>query len=323
MDAKKIKEIIKPNKKKKKICLITLLIAIISIFIGTYIDRDRNVIPKDYHELIYKEIDKEKEYVKVNITSIFAFAKKDNLIYYFITDENNYLYIARITDNTYKRIEELYKEDNNNFKYELKGYIFKIPNDIIEIAINSYNKEYNEEILTEDNINDYVGECYIDEIVTPYTSISATFIGIGIAFFITSIVIFIIIIINSINSLIRKRKYNMDDVYSELSKPNTLEYPNIYLTDKYLISNLNSFMVFTYDDFIWLYNEKRKINGIYIGTYLKGITKNKKIYYLGYTRNKEEFFEDVMYKSYQKNNNILIGYTSENQKKYRSIKNNK
>ena len=49
----------------------------------------------------------------------------------------------------------------------------------------------------------------------------------------------------------------------------------------------------------------------------KGITTKKKVYYLGYTKNKEEFFEEVMNKAYQKNNNLLIGFTGENQKKYK------
>ena len=35
------------------------------------------------------------------------------------------------------------------------------------------------------------------------------------------------------------------------------------------------------------------------------------------TKNKEEFFEEVMNKAYQKNNNLLIGFTGENQKKYK------
>lgn len=318
MDSNKIKKIIKPNRKRRLICLISLIVAIVFICVGAYIDRDRSLTPKDYHELIANNLDKENEYVKLNITSLFSFAKKgDSLYYYFVSDEDNYLYIARITEETYKKLEDLYKQDNENFSYELKGYIFKIPDDIKELAISSYNKEYNENILNSANLNDYVGECYLDETLTPYTTVSAIFVGVGVGLIIFSLVLFIINLVNTINSKVRMRKYDINEIKSELAKETTLEYPNIYLTDKYIISNLNGLLVFNYDDFVWLYNEKRRINGIYVGTYLKGITTKKKVYYLGYTKNKEEFFEEVMNKAYQKNNNLLIGFTGENQKKYK------
>lgn len=312
MDSKQITII---NKKSILISFILILISLIFTCISSYIDRDKSITPLNYRELINTNQDKENEYVSINITSIFPIKKNNFLNYYFVSDKNNNLYIARLNKNTYQKLEDSYKKDAT-FSYELKGYIFKISSDIKKTAITSYNETYGSEILSDNNFYNYVGNCYIDESRTPYSNISMFLIMSASVLIVISLLLIIVFIINLVKSKINLRKYNINEIKNELDNINILKYENLFLTDKYIISNLMGLRIFTYDNFVWLYNEKRKILGISFGMYLKGITTNKKVYYLGYTKEKNEIFKAAMDKAYLKNNHILIGKTKENKEKY-------
>ena len=97
-----------------------------------------NPKPIEYYDLAIHNAEKEYEYVTVTIEYICSFARKEdyNFTYYFIVDENDLIYIARISDETYKKIEDAYNEQQENFSYELEGYIFNIESDVKNFIIN-------------------------------------------------------------------------------------------------------------------------------------------------------------------------------------------
>ena len=65
--------------------------------------------------------------------------------YYIVGDENN-AYIAKLTVDTFNKIESAIDEQGENFSYELKGYIYAIPDEVKKLAIERV-KEYSEEDL--------------------------------------------------------------------------------------------------------------------------------------------------------------------------------
>lgn len=260
------KKILKNSKKPLLIAIILILISVVLFSIAGYLDscRERELIAKNYNELIYYEKDVEKEYVEVEIVDIpygFATEENDNVTrkYYFVFDEYDFMYIVRLTDNTYTKLENMYNENPEEFSYVLKGYIFEDSTELKQLAISAYNEAMEEEIVNNENFRLYFGNTYLDEILTPYTNISALLLGLGIGIDILAFVFLIFYIVGGIKLKLSLKKYYKDDLEYELSKTTTLAYEkaNIYLTDKYIISKTMGLTVIEYNELVWLYNEKR------------------------------------------------------------------
>ena len=235
------------------------------------------------------------------------------------------MYIVRLTDNTYTKLENMYNENPEEFSYVLKGYIFEDSTELKQLAISAYNEAMEEEIVNNENFRLYFGNTYLDEILTPYTNISALLLGLGIGIDILAFVFLIFYIVGGIKLKLSLKKYYKDDLEYELSKTTTLAYEkaNIYLTDKYIISKTMGLTVIEYNELVWLYNEKRSYNGILVGITLIGYKNNNKRYGLASVYLNEELLIEIMNKIKDKNPSIMIGYTEENQRNYKEIKNNR
>ena len=83
--------------------------------------------------------------------------------------------------------------------------------------------------------------------------------------------------------------------------------------------------VLEYNELAWLYNEKRRVNGIPTTINLKGFT-SKKVYELAEVSaygEGENLLIEIMNKIQEKNPQIMLGVTKENQESYKEIKKNK
>lgn len=324
-----IEKIFKP----KKILLIIGL-AILAIAIGLIVAgciTNKNKYDKEeaqvYNDLIAANKDKEEMLVELEITEIpYLFATKEEKSskenYYFAIDEHNYWYIVRLTENTFKKIEEQYNADKENFKYTLKGYIYNDPSELKRLAISAYNENLSEnaEKLTTTNFREYLGSTYLDETKTPFDSTATTFIGVGIGVAIISLIFLIIYISQATKVKSTLKKYNIEDLKDALSNCNMEEYKkqSIYLTNKYLISTLNGLDVFEYKDILWIYNEKRKQNGVSLGVWLMVCTADRKRIQVGRAQ-KDDILIEIMTKIKEKNQDILVGFTGDNNKQYKEL----
>lgn len=326
------KKILKNSKVPLLIAIIIIVISIVLFIASVKLDSQgqQELVAKDYNELIAYGQDVENEYVEVTITDIpygFAEEEDENVTrnYYFVFDEYDYMYIVRLTDSTYKMLENKYIENPEEFSYTLKGYIFEDPAELKELAIEAYNEAVEEEVVNDENFRIYFGNTYLDETLTPYTDISAMLIGIGVGIDVIAFVLLIVYIIGTVKSKSALKKYDKEDLEYELEKASTVAYKksNIYLTDKYIISKVVGLTVLEYNELVWLYNEKRRQNGIPVGTYLIGYTEKKKRYQLASTYNDENLLNEIMIKIKEKNSLVMLGYTKENQEKYKEIKKNK
>lgn len=324
-----IEKIFKP----KKILLIIGL-AILAIAIGLIIAgciTNKNKYDKEeaqvYNDLIAANKDKEEMFVELEISEIpYLFATKEEKSskqkFYFAIDEHNYWYIVRLTDKTYEKLEEQYNADKENFKYTLKGYIYDDPSELKRLAISAYNENLEEsaEKLTTTNFKDYLGSTYLDETKTPFDSTATIFIGVGIGTAVISLIFLIIYISQATKVKSTLKKYNIEDLKEALSNCNMEEYKkqSIYLTNKYLISTLNGLDVFEYKDILWIYNEKRKQNGVSLGVWLMVCTADRKRIQVGRAQ-KDDILIEIMTKIKEKNQDILVGFTGDNNKQYKEL----
>lgn len=324
-----IEKIFKP----KKILLIIGL-AILAIAIGLIIAgciTNKNKYDKEeaqvYNDLIAANKDKEEMFVELEISEIpYLFATKEEKSskqkFYFAIDEHNYWYIVRLTDKTYEKLEEQYNADKENFKYTLKGYIYDDPSELKRLAISAYNENLEEsaEKLTTTNFKDYLGSTYLDETKTPFDGTASTFIGVGIGAAIISAIFLIIYISQATKVKSTLKKYDIEDLKDALNNCNMEEYKkqSIYLTNKYLISTLNGLDVFEYKDILWIYNEKRKQNGVSLGVWLMVCTADRKRIQVGRAQ-KDDILIEIMTKIKEKNQDILVGFTGDNNKQYKEL----
>ena len=315
------------TKKKYLIAGILMIILSLAAIIGEYVYEEtiKSNSVQDYHVLISKDEDEENKYASVVITDIpygFAYREGDyeTLRYYLVYDKDNYMYMARLTDATYKNIEKMYEESNGDFSYELKGYLYKTPDDLKDIAIDFYNSalEDEEDKITQENFHYYLGKTYLDETQTPTEDLFVLVIIFGTIFTILGIVCIIIHFVRRKKRNKILKEYNRYELESELSSPNTKvhEKENIYLTDKYIISSQNGLDIIKYEDILWIYNEKIRQNRVNVGVYLVCNTKFKKRIMIAFSR-KEEKIIDIIEEISDKNGDILVGYTKENKKLYK------
>lgn len=323
----KLNDNIKNNKKKLIIALVAFLIAVILFVLSDFFIKDEKVQePTDYNSLIAVGKDVENLYVKVTIADIpYLVATEENgnykRSYYIVFDENDYMYITRLTDETYDMLKEEYEKDEDNFKYELKGYIFNIEDELKQIAMEAYNEGREEAVVTEENFALYFGNTYLDEINTPVDSKSTIIMVIEVIATVLAIVFFISYLIVETNTKKELNKYGKKQIEEEIESPETISFEKakIYLTKTYMISVYNGLKVIPYTDIVWMYNEKRRQNGITVGIYLIVATKEKKKYPMGYVYSDENNLQEIMMKVQERNPEIMLGFTNENIDKFKQI----
>lgn len=330
MEEKQIEKLFKPT---KALLITSIILIVISIPMFMYVawKESNEVKPEaiNYRELFLNYTDNENSYVKVTAQYIAPFAEKDDedMKYYYVQDEEGYIFIAKISDETMEKVRKAYDEQKENFSYNLEGYIFNIPEDVKQLAMSEASYYFEgAPTITEETYEDYFGKTYLNEGVTPDTELNgyitggAVFLGgIGVAFFIWYIV-----------SVIRVRKYtrnaNLEDVKYELQKSTVKCFPKetIYLTDKYIVSKVNGLLrVNEYEDFVWIYNLKAQQYGHTVNIFLTAKTKNKKQFHIATSLDENRLMQ-IMSLIKEKNPEVLIGFTDENKEEYKKyIKNQK
>lgn len=317
MEEKEVQKILKPAKMIIIITIITIAVTLALIGTGLYLQYDSTKEPRPLGELIENYEDKEGEYVKIQMAYVpYGIAEEDgNRYYYFATDAEGYMYIVRITDSTYKKIEEMYNNGEGTVDYELKGYTFTIPYELKKIAIEAGNEAFEEKVLTYSNFEDYVGNVYIDEVDKPENDTTSTLYGLSLIVGLFTLAL----IISCVSQILRTRKVTgnkelMEELKNELTDltDNTYKKLKIYLTSKYIVSKSGGIEAFEYKDVIWEYSQIRYVNGIASGKSLILCTKDKKKHTLASTGANDNSIDEIMIEIKDKNPNVRIGYTKEN-----------
>lgn len=327
MSESEINKVLRPG---RLIHIFTIIVVLITIGLigGSFIvGMNERKNARSLGELIDANEDKPGICAKVNMAYMpYGFAQEDeDKFYYFAMDSEQFMYIVRITENTYKKLEEMYNNGEGNIDYEFTGYTYSIPSKLKKLAIESANEAIQDEgnKLTYSNFNDYVGSVYLDETLEPEGHITNNLLAFGII----AGVFAIVLVFASVSQLMRARKLTkntelMEELRQELADLDDNPYKklNMYLTRKYIISKSGGISVYEYKDVIWEYATVRYVNGVAQGRSLMLCTKDKKKYTMAGTGANDTAIDEIMTEIKDKNPEVRIGFTKENREFFKNYK---
>ena len=322
--------IIKFNNKKLIVLTVCIIIALISAYGYKVFEKKSktpDTQPVSYNDLIASGNDKSNMYVSVDIADIpYQIAQREvnysYIKYYILYDQNDCMYLAELSDETYNRINDRYKENKDNFSYTLTGYIYETPKDLKEVIIDVFNESITSTKISTDNFADYFGSTYFDDKYTKYTTQTAILEIIAIVSAIAGVIFFAQCIIYIVNTKKTLSKIDKEELESELSKTTLKEYKKvkIYLTDKYLISTYMGLKVFKYTDIVWLYAGNNARFSSQDKMHINICMNDKSKYKTAKIHQAEKYIlNEIIDEISSRNSNILAGYSYENMNKYKKI----
>lgn len=326
MKEKPIEQLLKPKKAFLRIALISMIISFVFYGIAIYMEKTAQTPEAvDYGSLIEAHKDREHDYVTTTIQYIALFAERQyyDIRYYYIQDTENHVMIAELSDETYQKIEEAYLQSGGTLAYELEGYIFDLPDDVLPLAIQSLPEVFDMQgnVITDENYQNYFGATYLHEGATPRTGLNAFLLGTGALLDVAAVVFLALYLTSAIKIRRYAKKIDMQMVRSELQQAATLPFSQarIYLTDHYIVSVVNGLLRITnYQDLLWLYIKAAKQYSTTVNLFLVGATRKGRPFYLA-TSLQEDLLNHIMALIRERNGNILIGYTAENKERYAAL----
>lgn len=242
---------------------------------------------------------------------------------YFVFDKK-YMYIVDIDDKTRNHLNAIYdysydeREDAiSPDPVEIKGMTKKIPADLKQIAIHSYNEIFGETILNASNFSTYFGDVYLDTYESPMTNF--TYILVCCLPFIIVGALFLFSYFKVTNTT-KKNKLKYNDTWDKILKEvddTELYYKKtkLYLTKSYIISYQNGLEIFEYQDVVWIYPHEYRYNGALIQKSIFIVTKNgkaHKLVTLSTSKKSKVLFDELYETLMNKMPDVLKGYTKEN-----------
>ncbi len=315
-------------KVNKKILYLGFLLIILSLtfFYLAKIEEKREITSKDYSELVMLGKDNKSSYVglEINYLPYYVVTRKSNNIilkYYIVVDKDNYMYLVRLTDETYQKMENMYESNPDDFSYYIEGYIFETPIDLKRATISSYNALAEQELVNEKNFSNYFGKSYLDETNLPYLNSYVFLLVAGILCDSISFIIIIYYIILVINNKKLLKNFDKEKIKKEVSSKRTIYFDklNLYLTNNYIITKHLYLKIIPYKDIVWIYNEKNDYNGLLTNYSLVVYLKNNKKIKLVTSSNKDDLIT-IIKKVSKKNKDVLVGYSKTNKNKYKKLK---
>lgn len=323
------------TKPKKTLLVLGLIIIVIGLFGGGiltfFVSKEDATNLRDVNEPnIYSEVD-----VSL-VTSYFATLETNNSLekYYFITDTEGYLYIAKMDDETFAKLKANY---DYNYSTDptleepdsvmISGTSEEIPSDIANFAVEYLQEDLG---LSEVNINNYNNVIY-PFLINTYITKTNTIMDIAIVFGIITVIGLVILMfyINKqakIKDNIYKYRKSLDEVEQELEDSKVIynSLCKIYITTNYIISYKNGLNILNINDIIWLYPYEVKQSGITTSSSICIVTNTKKKYFVGKinitNKDKEEAYNELYNILLQKTPDALHGYSKENQEKIYNTK---
>ena len=276
----------------------------------------------------FDSFDSEKgAYVSLDVVGISDWVYKiDGVTYYVALDKWDYAYVVRVSESQLKKMEDqndYFMEDDVAMPraYELKGIARKLSTaDRNEIAsvfeISSYESE------------DYFGVMYLDATATPGDdAFSMWLVG-----FIICVVLGIVFLLIGLPGSMNYKKCIanleerglLDAAAAELDSGECVQVgKDCGRLSRQFFFGKRSGMVLPYSDIQWLYRQNVKRNFITVAVNLIVSTDkmNQKIMLTYNGKNRDEELNKVFMAVAQNNPNVLLGYSSENQREYKARKN--
>ena len=313
--------------------LIVIFLAILVICIVKADEKSKEPLPKPVSLIKTTRVN---EYATMYVQYLTEpFASKDDKECCFALDKDNIMHIVELNRDDLKRLQQIkdytYSDDDKMQMPEsvqIFGRTRSIPLDLKKLAIESYNEIYNEQVINENNFNDYLGNVYLNTKLSPRDDTIEIFIEI------ISIAIIILLL-----EIYNRKKYKtkktlkectsngtLDYIYNQLDEMGTMEciMGKLFLTREYIIDVFDGLSIIKYDDIKWIYPMKVKQNGITVGSYIEIVKHNKQKIKIseirGFnTKKRNNIFTAVYIEICNRVPNALKGYTDENIKLSKNI----
>ncbi|MDF2866277.1 MAG: hypothetical protein K0R72_1095 [Clostridia bacterium] len=324
MESKKAK--LQKRIRKYNISLITIVIMIIIIGVCVVIayEKSKQQLPEPIN---MANVNKADEYASIDVSLLTEpFAEKDEQKCSFALDKNNYMYVVVLSEIDTERLKEVknytYTEDENveiPDIVKIKGMTQQIPSDLKKLIIESYNELYEENLINEENFEEYLGNVFLDTRLSPVNYSLELFIGIVSAIFAIAYIRTMIIT----KSTLKKYTLNgsLDYIYDQLDEIDTLEYNKgkTFLTREYILDTSDGLVIIKYDEIKWVYPYSIVQYGITTSKTIVIVKNDKRrVQIAGIAgfgkKEKMEMYNEVYYEICRKSPNALKGYTEENKK---------
>ena len=234
-----------------------------------------------------------------------------------VMDENNYLYIVRLTSDEYDKIYEYFgrfKDSEEIVPFRIVGHTKEFDSKIQELAIDAYNEgsESEDDVITEDNFNEYFGYFYLDMSSEKDYSIPAVLI------FVSSIFSITFLALGLVSTSKTKKTIESEEYQRAIEELNNPEYEtkSAILTKNYIIYSNCGLNIVSYKDVTWVYRHTYRYNGVPNHSFAYYVRGSKKMNLISFGFNQKQADDLVAYVS-KKNPNALVGYTKENIKAHK------
>ena len=310
---------------------IILFLLMIGMIIWIYMIQNAKLEdPHSMHDVIASGVERENVYAKMDaqlLTECFATygdGSSTDKRYYFASD-GTYTYILNLTVSQFNEMKTIYE-----FTYdasedaivpdpiEVTGVTAFIPTDIREIAIDAYNEMMEEELLTEENFDEYIGSMCIQVGTTPRDNYVWQFV---IAF--TAGVMGIALLFIYLNyhfttkKTLKKYANQMDEIYQEVEAEETNIYnkEKLYITKNYLLDLNTGLNIIKLSEIEWMYPHEYRRNGISTKSIVVVTSDGKRSQISKMeviSKKAKETFDEIYNKISEKTPNAMNGYTKEN-----------
>lgn len=315
------------------ISILFIVIALVFGYLESQMVKDANEKMTDLDSIIVdKNEKKENKKAYLDAKSIpYLFAVSDSTVNsYYIISDGEYLYIAFMSPEDFKKLDT---EKINETPIRIEGITKYTPKDVKQLAVDAYNEGLEEEEkITISDFDSYFGSVYLDmtktdsEVAMIPLILFIVFMGIGNI----SLIINIIILIRFVLSIKNIDGVKVNELDNEMNNSNAFYYSKVrlYLTENYIINFKGTFRAIKYSDILWMYPYEVRQNGVRTSKSIKILVNNTKTYIIAtidvYTKKSKAVYDEIWETIVRKNNNMLLGYTSENikamNKKVKEIK---
>lgn len=326
MEEREIERILRPKKRLVILFSIYLIIAFVCIgfvFFMRFADKEKDVL--NLSETVLNHTEGEGQYVKLDIDTLpiimIPVSQEDNR-FYFVRDFDNHIYIARLSNETYKKITETLdmKTGKLNSSYQLKGKLIHIDEEMMKFAISNTDRVFSDEKISVDNFSEQIGSFYIEESIV--TERMVTLYTILVLFGVFLLIVDLGYILPGILKVRRIFDYEelVEELRTELGNLTDTPYKKqrIYLTRNYIISGIQAIK---YEDVIWGYILSQSSYGIKVGENLIVHTKDKKKHIIGSVAGaNNDVLNSVLSDISSRNIDMRVGYTKENKEFFENNK---
>ncbi len=256
----------------------------------------------------------------------YSFAEYDDATdkSFYIISDGEFYYIAYMNDSDYKKM------DKNNLKekpVKIYGKTKTITSDIKKLALDTYNEGLEDDKkISSSDFNDYFGGVYLD--TTEINSTSVVLMVIGVITGMMTWVYLLLFVIRKVQTTRVLKKIDdseLEKIEKELDDKEAFHYEkaHLILTKNYIVSLTGKLLFLKYKDVIMMYEHRLRQYGFTTTKSLMVMDRLGKVRPIvqvdGVTKKSKAIINEVAETVASKNENIIVGYTSDNLKKAREI----